>query len=62
MAGNMPATVSASSSRPRNSAFAHKVTVRSYPVREYLGLIFAYLGDGDTPEFPRHPEFERFAA
>jgi 5,5'-dehydrodivanillate O-demethylase len=44
-----------------DSAFAHKVQVRSYPVREYLGLIFAYLGDGDPPEFPRHPEFERFA-
>jgi 5,5'-dehydrodivanillate O-demethylase oxygenase subunit len=43
-----------------DSAFAHKVAVRAYPVREYLGLIFAYLGDGAPPEFPRHPEFEHF--
>ncbi len=43
-----------------DSAFAHKVRVRSYPVHEYLGLVFAYLGDGQPPEFPRHPEFERF--
>ncbi len=35
------------------------VCVRSYPVREYLGFIFAYLGTGETPEFPRFPEVER---
>ncbi|MGH7090583.1 MAG: Rieske 2Fe-2S domain-containing protein [Stellaceae bacterium] len=45
-----------------DSAFAHKVSIRSYPVRDYLGLVFAWLGEGDgPPEFPRHPEFERFA-
>lgn len=43
-----------------DSAFAHKIAVRSYPVQDYLGLIFAFLGDGAPPEFPRHPEFERF--
>ncbi len=43
------------------NAFTDKVAVRSYPVREYLGLIFAYLGDGEPPEFPRIPEFERFS-
>jgi 5,5'-dehydrodivanillate O-demethylase len=42
------------------SAFAHKVSVRSFPAREYLGLIFAYLGDDEPPAFPRYPEFERF--
>jgi 5,5'-dehydrodivanillate O-demethylase oxygenase subunit len=42
------------------SGFARKIAVRSYPVREYLGLIFAYLGDGEPPEFTRHAEFERF--
>ena len=31
--------------------FAHKVQIRGYPVREYLGFIFAYLGTGDPPEF-----------
>jgi 5,5'-dehydrodivanillate O-demethylase len=44
-----------------DSAFCHKVSVRSAPLREYLGLVFAYLGDGEPPEFPHHPEFERFS-
>ncbi len=35
-----------------------KVCIRSYPVREYLGLIFAYLGKGEAPEFPLFPELE----
>lgn len=39
-------------------SFARKVTIRSYPVREYLGLIFAYLGEGAAPEFPLYPEIE----
>src|SRR5262249_18847212 len=30
----------------------------SYPTREYLGLIFAYLGEGAPPELPRYPEME----
>src|SRR5262245_39544240 len=28
------------------SSFCNKVRVRTWPVKEYLGLIFAYLGDG----------------
>ena len=43
-----------------DSEFAQKVMLRSYPVREYLGLVFAWLGDGPAPEFPVHPEFEDF--
>jgi 5,5'-dehydrodivanillate O-demethylase oxygenase subunit len=43
------------------SSFAQKVTIGSYPAREYLGLIFAFIGEGSVPEFPRYPEFERFA-
>jgi 5,5'-dehydrodivanillate O-demethylase len=42
------------------NAFCDKVSIASYPVREYLGFIFAFLGDGTPPEFPRHPEFEHF--
>jgi 5,5'-dehydrodivanillate O-demethylase len=42
------------------SRFAGKVALRTYPTREYLGLIFAYLGAGEPPAFPRYPEFERF--
>src|SRR4051794_40001041 len=39
-------------------AFAKRIRIRSYPVREYLGLIFAYLGEGEAPSLPRWPEFE----
>jgi 5,5'-dehydrodivanillate O-demethylase oxygenase subunit len=40
------------------AGFAGKVRIRSYPVRDYLGLIFAYLGEGEPPEFRRFPELE----
>jgi len=36
-----------------------KVKIRSYPVKEYLGLIFAYLGEGEAPPLRRYPELER---
>jgi 5,5'-dehydrodivanillate O-demethylase len=38
--------------------FAHKVRLQSYPVREYLGLIFAYLGEGEPPPMLTFPDFE----
>jgi 5,5'-dehydrodivanillate O-demethylase len=38
--------------------FAEKIRVPGYPVREYIGLIFAYLGEGEPPEFPRYHRFE----
>jgi len=40
------------------SSFAAKVRIASYPVVEYLGLVFAYLGEGAPPDFPKHPELE----
>jgi 5,5'-dehydrodivanillate O-demethylase oxygenase subunit len=40
------------------AGFAKNVRVASYPTREYLGLVFAYLGDGRQPELPRVAEFE----
>jgi 5,5'-dehydrodivanillate O-demethylase len=40
-------------------AFAAKVRIASYPVYEYLGLIFAYFGAGEPPPPPRYPEFEQ---
>jgi len=40
------------------ASFAAKVRCAAYPVREYLGLVFAYLGEGKPPEFPRFPELE----
>jgi 5,5'-dehydrodivanillate O-demethylase oxygenase subunit len=45
---------------PEESRFADKVRIKSYPVRDYLGLIFAFLGDGEPPDFPLHPEFAHF--
>jgi 5,5'-dehydrodivanillate O-demethylase oxygenase subunit len=39
-------------------AFARKVRIRSYPTEEYLGLIFAYLGDEPAPPLPRYSTFE----
>jgi 5,5'-dehydrodivanillate O-demethylase len=39
--------------------FAGKVKMPSYPVRELHGLVFAYLGEGDPPPFPRLAPLER---
>lgn len=39
-------------------SFKDKVKIRAYPVREYIGLIFAYLGEGEAPEFPLFPEVD----
>ncbi len=40
------------------AGFAAKVRIQSYPVHEYLGLIFAYLGEGEPPPVPRYPDME----
>lgn len=32
--------------------FSSRVKIRGYPTRDYHGLVFAYLGDADAPEFP----------
>ena len=39
-------------------SFAGKIRIRSYPAREYLGLIFAYFGEGEAPPFPRFRHME----
>jgi 5,5'-dehydrodivanillate O-demethylase len=41
-----------------DASFASKVRIASYPTEEYLGLIFACLGDADPPPLPRYPDFE----
>ena len=41
-------------------SFARKVKIRSYPCQDYLGLVFAYLGEGDPPPMTRFPHFEDF--
>jgi 5,5'-dehydrodivanillate O-demethylase oxygenase subunit len=42
-----------------DEGFAAKVRIPAYPAREYLGLIFAYLGEGEAPPFKRYPDYER---
>jgi 5,5'-dehydrodivanillate O-demethylase len=37
------------------AGFARKVRIRSYPCDEYLGMIWAYFGDGEAPHFPPFP-------
>ena len=42
-----------------DEAMAKTIKIRSYPVEEYLGLIFAYLGEANPPPpMPRYPDFE----
>ncbi len=41
-------------------SFAAKVRIASYPVQEYLGFIWVYLGESPVPELPRWPELEEF--
>jgi len=42
-----------------DSSTAKTVRIRSYPTEEYLGLIFAYLGEGEAPPLPRFEDFEK---
>ncbi len=39
-------------------SFADDVKIKSYPCIEYLGLVFAYMGEGAPPSPPRYPHFE----
>ncbi len=41
-----------------DKSFAAKIRIRNCPTREYLGLIFAYFGEGEAPPFPRFPHME----
>lgn len=38
--------------------FCRKVKIGGYPTEEYLGLIFAYFGEGEAPPLPRYSHFE----
>jgi 5,5'-dehydrodivanillate O-demethylase len=40
--------------------FLERTNLKIYPCRDYLGFIFAYLGEGDAPEMPRYTDFENF--
>jgi 5,5'-dehydrodivanillate O-demethylase oxygenase subunit len=43
-----------------DAAFAKKARVPGYPTEEYLGLIFAFLGEGEAPPLPRYPFLEDY--
>jgi 5,5'-dehydrodivanillate O-demethylase len=40
--------------------FCQRIRLKTYTVREYLGFVFAYLGEGEPPAFPLYPDFEKF--
>jgi 5,5'-dehydrodivanillate O-demethylase len=39
--------------------FCAEIQLRSYPTEEYLGFVFAYLGEGDPPPLPRYEAIEK---
>ena len=39
-----------------DASFRTKIKIRSYPTEEYLGLVFAFLGAGAAPPFPRYSD------
>jgi 5,5'-dehydrodivanillate O-demethylase len=41
-----------------NRPFTERVKIRSYPAKEYLGLVFVYFGEGEAPELPRLGDYE----
>ena len=43
-----------------DSSYCDRIKLVSRPTREYLGLVFAFLGEGAAPEFPLYPEFDAF--
>ena len=57
-AGNMTRQGSVSSSPARMRRSRSKIKIRSYPTEEYLGLIFAFLGDGAAPPLPRYSDLD----
>jgi 5,5'-dehydrodivanillate O-demethylase len=42
-----------------DASFPPKVRIASYPTEEYLGLIWAYLGEGEPPPLRRFPQLEQ---
>jgi 5,5'-dehydrodivanillate O-demethylase len=42
-----------------DGSFAAKVSAAAFPTREYLGLVFAFLGEGEPPPFPEFKRFQR---
>jgi 5,5'-dehydrodivanillate O-demethylase len=42
-----------------DASFKSKINIRSYPTEEYLGLIFAFLGEGAAPPLPRYSDLDQ---
>jgi 5,5'-dehydrodivanillate O-demethylase len=40
-------------------SFAHRIRIKAYPTREYVGLIFAYLGEGEPLPFRTYPDLDK---
>ena len=39
--------------------FCDRIKIKTYPCQDYLGFVFAYLGEEEpAPEMPRYPDFE----
>src|SRR3954447_10185755 len=38
--------------------FCSRIRIRSYPIQEYLGLLWAYLGEGEPPAMRRFQQLE----
>src|SRR4051794_20412135 len=38
--------------------FCNRIRINGYPTCDYLGLVFAYFGEGETPPMWSFPEFE----
>jgi 5,5'-dehydrodivanillate O-demethylase oxygenase subunit len=39
--------------------FCARVKLKTYPTREHYGLVFAYFGEGEPPNFPLYPDLEK---
>ena len=40
------------------ATYARSLCLKTYPARDYLGVIFGYFGEGEAPEFLTFPELE----
>lgn len=45
--------------RPGEKAGPGNIAILGYPTEEYLGLVFAWFGEGEPPPFPRFRAMER---
>ena len=43
---------------PENSTYKDDVRATAYPVREKAGMVFAYMGEGEPPDFPEYEFLE----